>query len=872
TQSPAGEATAHCRLDPADGELGDALAAVAARKVDADFLTQVGTFLFEELFCGEIGQIYRTSLGMVRSQGHRLRVRLRIEPPELASLPWELLHDAQEEQSFAISPEVALVRYVPMRLPVRPSAVTLPLRLLVVLASPIDQPGLDVTTERRHIEEALQERVAKGEVQVTFLEAATVANLQQALRTVQPHIFHFVGHGIFDGERAQLVLTDEEDRSVLIDERIFRELFAGSSETRVAVLNACQTGRTSTVEPLVGLAPRLLQRQLSAVVAMQYAITDQAGLIFAREFYRSLAVGLPVDAAVDEARRGIWLELGAEQPDWAAPALFMRAADGYLFTVKESDSTPSITPPPAPTPPPEVAHFVGRIQELAEFSVRLRTHGLAVITGMAGIGKSSVAAMLAKQMGETAPIFWHTFHTVEDIETVIWKLAAFLAWHQRTDLWNLLQTAKQSGGHPPPPSILLDYLFELLHGTGFVLCLDDFQKVEQAPLTKRFLTLLQQAVSANDLKVILISRHTVDLPNGNGSPPLRGLNQADAHRLIETHGLTIDETIFRQLYSATEGNAELLTLAIAVLTEKQNAEQTIQELVASDNIERFLLMEIDSHLNNDEKAVMSGVAALLGYPGTRTAIEEVLDGSNVARTVAYLCNRNLLFARMGVREREYGEHAIVQSFYYGLLSRRERTAMHLRAATYYESEDVDDLRAALHYFHGRKFDRAATLATRDPAGQISQGRSQALLALLEQLPLHELPEEMQAQLLSVRGDLHYFLFALDDANSCYEAALAKSTGASSAAEAEVARKMAEVLARRGDYQHALTYAEKADRLYQTAKPTVEGALLLAITHGSILMNLGHYHQAKAMAEAQVAQCDVRTSPRLVAELQDLLGK
>ncbi|MCB0183186.1 MAG: hypothetical protein KDE31_02920, partial [Caldilineaceae bacterium] len=78
--------------------------------------------------------------------------------------------------------------------------------------------------------------------------------------------------------------------------------------------------------------------------------------------------------------------------------------------------------------------------------------------------------------------------------------------------------------------------------------------------------------------------------------------------------------------------------------------------------------------------------------------------------------------------------------------------------------------------------------------------------------------------------------------------------------------------RRGDYQHALTYAEKADRLYQTAKPTVEGALLLAITHGSILMNLGHYHQAKAMAEAQVAQCDVRTSPRLVAELQDLLGK
>jgi len=44
-QSPAGETTAHCHLDPAGGELLDALAAVAARNVDAAFLTQVGPCL-----------------------------------------------------------------------------------------------------------------------------------------------------------------------------------------------------------------------------------------------------------------------------------------------------------------------------------------------------------------------------------------------------------------------------------------------------------------------------------------------------------------------------------------------------------------------------------------------------------------------------------------------------------------------------------------------------------------------------------------------------------------------------------------------------------------------------------------------------------
>jgi formylglycine-generating enzyme required for sulfatase activity len=100
------------------------------------------------------------------------------------------------------------------------------------------------------------------------------------------------------------------------------------------VLNACQTATTSSTRPLAGLAPRLLQRNLSAVVAMQYPLPDRAATIFSREFYRGLALGYPLDAAMAEARKGIFLETGGGTPDWGIPVLFLRAGDGQLVQIR----------------------------------------------------------------------------------------------------------------------------------------------------------------------------------------------------------------------------------------------------------------------------------------------------------------------------------------------------------------------------------------------------------------------------------------------------------------------------------------------------------------------------------------------------------
>ena len=64
-----------------------------------------------------------------------------------------------------------------------------------------------------------------------------------------------------------------------------------------------------------------------------------------------------------------------------------------------------------------------------------------------------------------------------------------------------------------------------------------------------------------------------------------------------------------------------------------------------DDIERFLIGKVDDTLSEGEREVMRGVAVLLGYPGTREAIEVALDSDNVRRQLRHLADRFLLTTR-----------------------------------------------------------------------------------------------------------------------------------------------------------------------------------------------------------------------------------
>lgn len=542
------------------------------------------------------------------------------------------------------------------------------------------------------------------------------------------------------------------------------------------------------------------------------------------------------------------------------------------------EAKPEIPPPPAPIQPPEMADFVGRETELAYFADKLATSHLAVITGMAGVGKTALAAVLTQQVGDSDKTFWHSFHEGEGIDVIIWKLAGFLAWHGQEDLWRMLQIARQSGGQTPPPEVLFDYVFQLVPGQGYLLCFDDFQFVDDDPLLAQLVERLRSAVLAGELLLVVTSRRMPEFVQMVEFETLTGLSAADTHRLLAKRGLSLPDDLAANLYTHTEGNAEFLTLAIDALQRARDPVRLIARLAETDDIERFLMNEVDDGLTEDERDVMSAVAVLLGYPGTRAAIEAVLDKGGVQRALIDLSSRYLLIVSESEAGREYGQHAIVQAFYYDLLGRRERQTMHRRAGEYYETEEPDILKAARHFERAGEFERAARLATAEVWALINQGQARAVRQLLGRFKAQQLDTAQWVDVNIACGEVCALLGDFNEAIEAYGTAFAQLMGGAMRSEerrraADLAQRIGRLQGWQAQYDEALGWMEKGlqalgEQLDDASHAT---AAMLHVHTGTIYYYRGHYDDAVARIQRGLAIVEGTDHVAPMAEGYNLLG-
>ena len=328
SQSPAGEAAARFTLPLQNQEWSD-IAAVRA----------FGRRLFESIFVGEVQSCLRRSLDEANRQGERLRIRLRLaDVPELAALPWEYLYDPTDEHFFSLSANTPIVRYLDLPQPTQPMTVKPPLKALVMVSSPSDAPPLDAEQEWGKLHQALGDLEKQGLVALERMEEATLEALQRRLRQQAYHIFHFVGHGDFDQETQDgvLILENEAGRRRPVSGQVLGTLLRDHPSLRLATLNACEGARSSQSDPYAGVAQRLVQQGIPAVIAMQFELSDEAAMAFAHEFYAAMADSYPVDAALTEARKAIFSQ--GHEVEWGTPVLYMRSPEGMIWKVEGEET------------------------------------------------------------------------------------------------------------------------------------------------------------------------------------------------------------------------------------------------------------------------------------------------------------------------------------------------------------------------------------------------------------------------------------------------------------------------------------------------------------------------------------------------------
>jgi CHAT domain len=294
---------------------------------------KLGRDLFDALFIGEVAQRLRESLAALDVQPEPvqkrgLRLRLTFDSQDdlvpLATLPWELL---RERQQF-LALDWRLVRSHNQR--TRPRTVpAAPLRVLLLPASTPGQQALQVSREADRIRATL---ARNANIEVLTLVRPGVRRLQETLLDSPFHILHFMGHGgLRDDPDQDFVLWFEDDdgRPEPVTGELLAELIKNAPRLRLVVLNACWGGalpRRRGQDPFTGVAAALMGRDIPAVVAMQFPISDRAAIAFSDAFYARLAAGDGVSGAVTAGRREIFLR----QPDsleWATPVVFLAGSD-----------------------------------------------------------------------------------------------------------------------------------------------------------------------------------------------------------------------------------------------------------------------------------------------------------------------------------------------------------------------------------------------------------------------------------------------------------------------------------------------------------------------------------------------------------------
>jgi hypothetical protein len=287
-----------------------------------------GSKLFEALFSGDVRTCYDSARDQAEKERRMLRLKLHIQPQEMAALPWEYLYDSERFEYLCPSDRVLVLRS--FEAPGAASAGRLPppLRVLAIVPSPGDLPALDVEKERQRLEIAtalLQEREL---IELTWVEGQSWNELQSAFQEGPWHVFVFVGYGGCDRDtdRGYVVLADSAGNTYPLSATRLSNLLSRHDPLQLVVLVGRQERPDNEPDRFSRTATMLVQQGVPSVLVMQHDVAEGATDAFAQTFYPALGMGDPLSHAVKAARQAM-LSASPQTPAWGTLALYTRQSD-----------------------------------------------------------------------------------------------------------------------------------------------------------------------------------------------------------------------------------------------------------------------------------------------------------------------------------------------------------------------------------------------------------------------------------------------------------------------------------------------------------------------------------------------------------------
>jgi hypothetical protein len=313
--TPDGPGWGELRLEPQDAKLKKLVQLASDEGPDLEHRQELGRLLFTRVFPPKtLGPLWKGTRGRMSNPAKNLRLRLWIEPPEIAALPWELLADGE---FLATGGNVFLSRYLPGIEPAYLPAPS-PLRVLVVVCDPDPQTKLDPVPDAQ-VKKLTDDLTALGAAPTVCRNvnlSAVIAELRKGA-----NVLHYLGHGTAD----ELIWVGPDGQPAGVTADRLRQAVLGESALRLVVLSACNSAQAGAGRLFSGVGPALVGSGVPAVVAMQYPfVTQPTAAAFNAAFYEALLGGAAIDEAVNHGRKALSASEGLlSQRDWSTPVCYL---------------------------------------------------------------------------------------------------------------------------------------------------------------------------------------------------------------------------------------------------------------------------------------------------------------------------------------------------------------------------------------------------------------------------------------------------------------------------------------------------------------------------------------------------------------------
>lgn len=307
--------------------------------------------------------------------------------------------------------------------------------------------------------------------------------------------------------------------------------------------------------------------------------------------------------------------------------------------------------------PPIPIHFCGRDEELARLRAEIDRNRIIVIGGIAGIGKSYLAARLAYELKESFPIIWLNFEPQTNLEHFLSGLAHHLknTFGDHT-LISAIQTQHVTEGQR------IKLAVKLLDKYNCLLVWDNYNQ----STSKSFLLLLEACGQhLENGRLLITTKEWIGLESLFNvpyyTPALTALKEEDGIELLQKLGANeLQFDVLKQAHDVVGGHPHLLTL-LAGLSKLFPLIDLLENLPhVPEKVNEYIQRKVCETLDQNASQLLYGLS-LLEIPFQLSAINHLSDTADKYQAFEKLLSRYLV-TRLAHKSSLYDIHELIKAF------------------------------------------------------------------------------------------------------------------------------------------------------------------------------------------------------------------